>query len=122
MKTWTVGLVAVLVLVVAVTVPALAGSYSSSGKKAFTLTGQVVSVNGNTLVIKVVKASKAVQRYEQKGELTVVLAPKATITMAKKPISVSTLKPNDLVTVVGWYKPAAKPTFEATTITVSAPR
>ena len=122
MKTWMAGSVAVLLVVVAVTLPAVAGPYSSSGKQAFTLTGQVVSVNGNTLVIKVVKASKALRRYEQKGELTVVLAPKATITMAKKPISASMLKPNDRVTVVGWYKPAAKPTFEATTITVSAPR
>ena len=122
MKTWMAGSVAVLLVVVAVTLPAVAGSYSSSGKQAFTLTGQVVSVSGNTLVIKVIKASKALRRYEQKGELTVVLAPKATITMAKKHISASMIKAMERVTVVGWYKPTAKPTFEATTITVSAPR
>lgn len=114
---------ALLLLVAVAALPALAaGSSKKSEKHPFTLTGQVVSISGSTIVIKVSKAPKALARFEQKGELTLVLAPKATIKIGKKQIVPTALKPQERVSVRGWYTEAAKPTIEATTVIVLAAR
>lgn len=110
----TLGVVAV------VTGGAMAATTSQAAKaQSFWLRGNVVSVTDSTMVVRVATAAKSITRYEQKGELTVVLAPKATIRMGKKAIEASMLKPNERVYVTGSYKPGSSPTFEATRIVVS---
>ncbi len=121
MKPWFAAPLALLLLVAVATLPAAAAS-GKSAKYYFTLTGQVVSVNGSTIIVKVTKAPKALASFEKQGQLTLVLASKATIMMGRKRIGASALKPPEKVSVRGWYVAAANPTFEATTVTVLAAR
>lgn len=122
MRHWFAAPLALLLFVAVATLPAAAAGSGKSAKYYFTLTGQVVSVKGSTIIVKVTKASKALASFEKQGELTLVLASKATITMGRKRIGASALKPPEKVSVRGWYTAAANPTFEATTVTVLAAR
>jgi len=113
------GILALIVLAL-VAVPGVASAPPK--RQPFSLTGTVVSVQGATLVIKVLKGPRALRRYEQKGELTVTLASAAVIRMGKKRIAAAALKPQERVSVSGWYTPGPRPTLQATSLTVVSAR
>lgn len=127
---WISGSLAVLVLLALVGTAALAAPTYPSGKPAgtskemgtrsFQLTGRIVSVKDNDVLIKVTSAPKSLRRYEKNGELDVMLGANTKVLMGKKSISASMLKPNEKVSVSGRFKPSDNPTFEATRVTVLA--
>ncbi|HEV8338704.1 MAG TPA: hypothetical protein VGR25_03490 [bacterium] len=120
MKGWRIATMALALTLVVAVLPVLAiGATPTVEKHSFWLTGRLVSVKGTTLVIKVSRAPQAIVRYEQKGELTVLLAPKAAMKMGQRSIAPAALKPGELVSVSGWYTLAGTPTFEATSIIVT---
>ncbi len=116
------------ILIVCLLVAAVAGAATAASPapaqaarpQSFWVRGIVVSVKDNALIIKVTSAPRPVTRYEQKGELTIVLAPKAAIRMGSKSIKATMIKANERVSVSGTYKPGDSPTFQATTVTVYA--
>jgi len=105
-------------LLVAVVAGASMAATAPARPQAFWVRGTVVSFKDNALVIKVTSAPASVTRYEQKGELTVMLAPKAAIRMGAKTIDASAIKPSERVYVSGTYRTGQNPTFEATSIRV----
>ncbi len=117
MKWLASGLTSVLLVAVIASASMAASPAASPKTVSFTLTGRVQEANDTSLVVRIVRAPKAIVRYAQKGILTVTLAPKAVIRMGKKSIAAGMLKPNEVVSVAGWYKPSAHPTFHALRIT-----
>lgn len=73
---WISGSLVILMLLAAGGTAALASSHSrSSGNQTFRLTGRIVSIKDDDVLIRVTSAPKSIQRYEQKGELNVAVTP-----------------------------------------------